>query len=191
MREVLFSALGLSVLLSISGQSVAQTKVEQLPDGVVNYIKASEVADASKPPQPGVKSTDVTMLRVLGVNKGEYAVGIAVLNRPKTPAGQDGGGLEEHTDITEVYQILSGHATFVSGGTLTNMKPETPINTKIGPGFHGDTIQGGVTREIGPGDMVIIPPMTPHWWKQITSDQLVYTVVRIDPHHVLSMPPAK
>jgi len=32
---------------------------------------------------------------------------------------------------------------------------------------------------------VIIPPNTPHWFKEITSDQIVYLVVRVDPHKVL------
>ena len=35
--------------------------------------------------------------------------------------------------------------------------------------------------EIGPGDVVIIPPNTPHWFSEITSDQIVYLVVRVDP----------
>jgi len=38
---------------------------------------------------------------------------------------------------------------------------------------------------IGPGDAVIIPPNTPHWFSEITSDQIVYLVVRVDPHKVL------
>ena len=35
------------------------------------------------------------------------------------------------------------------------------------------------------GDVVIIPPNTPHTFTEITSDQIVYLVVRIDPHKVL------
>ena len=38
---------------------------------------------------------------------------------------------------------------------------------------------------IGPGDVVIIPPNTPHWFTEITTDQIVYLVVRVDPHKVL------
>jgi quercetin dioxygenase-like cupin family protein len=33
--------------------------------------------------------------------------------------------------------------------------------------------------------MIIIPPNTPHWFSEITSDQVVYTVVRIDPKKIL------
>ena len=38
---------------------------------------------------------------------------------------------------------------------------------------------------IGPGDVVIIPPNTPHWFSEITTDQIVYLVVRVDAHKVL------
>jgi quercetin dioxygenase-like cupin family protein len=43
----------------------------------------------------------------------------------------------------------------------------------------------GTSRKIGPGDVVIIPPNTPHTFTEITSDEIVYVVVRIDPHKVL------
>jgi hypothetical protein len=38
---------------------------------------------------------------------------------------------------------------------------------------------------VGPGDVVIIPPNTPHWFSEISSDQIVYLVVRVDPHKIL------
>jgi quercetin dioxygenase-like cupin family protein len=46
-------------------------------------------------------------------------------------------------------------------------------------------VEGGVSRKIGPGDVVVIPPNTPHWFSEITTDQIVYLVVRVDPHKVL------
>jgi quercetin dioxygenase-like cupin family protein len=33
--------------------------------------------------------------------------------------------------------------------------------------------------------VVIIPPNTPHWFSAIESDDIVYLVIRIDPHKVL------
>ena len=183
MREELTGILGVIFALSMSGQIPAQTKgVDPLPEGDVYYISASDIAARSTGPLDG-------MLGVKSINKGEYSVGTALINRPKTPEGKLGGGLEYHLDITEVYQIISGHGTFVYGGTLVNKKPEIPANPRLGPGFSGTSIEGGTTIEVGPGDVIMIPPLTPHWWKQIQSDHLVYTNIRIDPHHVLSMPP--
>jgi uncharacterized RmlC-like cupin family protein len=38
---------------------------------------------------------------------------------------------------------------------------------------------------VGPGDMVIIPANTPHTFSEITTDRIVYMVVRVDPHKAL------
>lgn len=128
-----------------------------------------------------------TQVRVVSINN-EYNVAIGILHRANTAKNGAGGGLE-HAEVTEVYQILSGNGTFVTGGTLTNPK-ESPPGSQIvklldGPSTTGGPIQGGVSRKVGPGDMIVIPPNTPHWFSEITSDQVVYTVVRIDPHKIL------
>jgi quercetin dioxygenase-like cupin family protein len=54
-----------------------------------------------------------------------------------------------------------------------------------GPSTHGSGIQNGVSRKIGPGDVVIIPPNTPHWFSEIPTEKIVYLVVRVDPHKIL------
>jgi len=110
------------------------------------------------------------------------------VHRAKT-AGRDIGGGIEHSQITEVYHVISGNGTFVTGGTITDAKetaPDTPVVKVLnGPSTGGGPVQGGVSRKIGPGDVVIIPPNTPHWFTEITTDQIVYLVVRVDPHKVL------
>lgn len=60
-----------------------------------------------------------------------------------------------HDDATEVYQIISGGGTFVTGGTLPD-----PENRTAG-------IRGGVAQSVRAGDFVILPPGTPHWFSQI------------------------
>jgi hypothetical protein len=50
---------------------------------------------------------------------------------------------------------------------------------------NGGKVIGGVSRKIGPGE-VIIPRNTPHWFTEITTDQIDYLLVRIDPHKVLA-----
>jgi mannose-6-phosphate isomerase-like protein (cupin superfamily) len=115
-------------------------------------------------------------------------VGAGVVHRAKT-AGRDIGFGIEHSQITEIYHVISGSGTFVTGGTIENMKEtpaESPVVTTLnGPSSGGGKVIGGQSRQIGPGDVVIIPPNTPHWFTEITSDQIVYLVVRVDPHKVL------
>jgi quercetin dioxygenase-like cupin family protein len=50
----------------------------------------------------------------------------------------------------------------------------------------GKAIQGGVSRKITKGDRVIIPAGTTHWFSEIQQD-IVYTVVRVDPARVVTL----
>jgi cupin superfamily acireductone dioxygenase involved in methionine salvage len=43
----------------------------------------------------------------------------------------------------------------------------------------------GTATDVTNADVVIIPPNTPHWFSEIVSDQIVYLVVRVDPHKIL------
>ena len=123
-------------------------------------------------------------LRMVSI-EGEYNVGAALVHRAKT-AGREVGGALAHSQITEVYYIISGNGTLVTGGTLENAKDSpTTSRTLIGPSIQGTKILNGKSRQVGPGDMVIIPPNTPHTFTEITSDRIVYMVVRVDPHKVL------
>lgn len=126
-------------------------------------------------------------LRVVNIN-GEYNVGVGIVHRSKTNGPQTASGLE-HSEITEVYHVISGNATLVTGGALENGKP-APADSAVvkvlnGPSTSGSGIRNGVSRQIGPGDIVVIPPNTPHWFSAVDSDQIVYLVVRVDPHKVL------
>jgi mannose-6-phosphate isomerase-like protein (cupin superfamily) len=126
-------------------------------------------------------------IRVVNIH-GEYNVGIGVVHRAKTAGRNPGGGIE-HSQITEVYHVIEGNATLVTGGTIEDPKESAPDGAVVkvlnGPSTGGGVIQNGVSRKIGPGDVVIIPPNTPHWFSEISSDQIVYLVVRVDPHQVL------
>jgi len=55
-----------------------------------------------------------------------------------------------------------------------------------GPGVSGTAIQGGVSRRIGKGNMVIIPAGTPHWFSEI-QETITYTVVRLDPSRTVAL----
>lgn len=125
-------------------------------------------------------------LRVVDID-GEYNVAVGILHRAKTD-GKPSGALI-HEKITEVYQILSGDGTFVTGGSLVNPK-ESAADSEIvrvlaGPSISGSAIEGGVSRKVGAGDIIVVPPNTPHGFSEITTDQIVYSVIRVDSHKVL------
>jgi len=174
--------IGASLLLVVEAQT------QHLPRGMAVDISNDEVlATVQKTASARVSDQAI---RVLSIN-GEYNVGVGVVHRAKTvgTGGPGGGGGVEHSQITEVYHVISGNATLVTGGTIENPResaPDSPVVTVLnGPSTQGGAVTNGVSRQIGPGDVVIIPPNTPHYFREITSDQIVYLVVRVDPHKVL------
>ena len=90
----------------------------------------------------------------------------------------NGGQVPWHNqDQEEVYFILEGGGTLVTGGKIVNPKP-VPANRSAGP--RGEKIEGGVTRHVSKGDLIIIPGRTPHWWSSLDGD-LNYMIIRPDP----------
>ena len=171
--------LALAVVLSLPAAA------QHMPRGTATDVSKGEIEATVQ--RTATAPVSDQAIRVVSINN-EYNVGVGVVHRAKT-AGRDIGGGIEHSQITEVYHVISGNGTFVTGGTITDAKetaPDTPVVKVLnGPSTGGGPVQGGVSRKLGPGDVVIIPPNTPHWFTEITTDQIVYLVVRVDPHKVL------
>ena len=55
-----------------------------------------------------------------------------------------------------------------------------------GPGVSGTAIQGGVSRRVSKGDVIIIPAGTPHWFS-VVDEPIKLTVVRVDPGRVVTL----
>ena len=125
-------------------------------------------------------------IRIISVNN-DYNVGVGVVHRAKTDKQSVGGS--EHSQITEVYHVISGNGTLVTGGTIENANDRPADNEAVriltGPSMEGTRIIGGVSRKIGPGDVIVIRPIRRTHLPEITSPEIVYLVVRFDPHKVL------
>lgn len=181
----LFALAGSSV--GVQAQTTAPTPPTpaRLPRGSATDVSGAEIKAAVQKTASAAVSDQ--QLRVVSIN-GEYNVGVGVVHRAKTEGRNPGGGIE-HSQITEVYHIIEGNGTLVTGGTIENPKESPPDSSVVkvlnGPSSGGGVIQNGVSRRVGPGDVVIIPPNTAHWFSEITSEQIAYLVIRIDPHKVL------
>ena len=86
-----------------------------------------------------------------------------------------------HTRDLEYVVVTKGSGTMVTGGTLI---PPT-IDSDIYPSSDPNAIvrslkgvQGGLARKIGAGDVIIIPPGTPHWLSEIDG-VIEYVEIRI------------
>ena len=82
------------------------------------------------------------------------------------------GIVEVHTRDTDIIYMLEGSATLVTGGTLVDAKTIEPEE------IRGRESNGGETRVITKGDVVVIPNGTPHWFKEIKGP-IDYYVVKV------------
>jgi glc operon protein GlcG len=80
------------------------------------------------------------------------------------------GMSEIHELDTDIIYVLDGTATFVTGGKSVDSKM-TATNE-----FRGSMIDGGETRQLKKGDVVIVPKGTPHWFRQVDGAFLYYVV---------------
>jgi mannose-6-phosphate isomerase-like protein (cupin superfamily) len=82
------------------------------------------------------------------------------------------GQVEIHNKWTDYMLVLDGDAKLTVGGTAVNMK-------KIGPGeSRGDSITGGRTVSLQPGDIVTIPAGMPHWMQLTPGARIRYFVAK-------------
>ena len=84
-----------------------------------------------------------------------------------------------HERVTEIYQIVEGSGTLVTGGQLPDAKPTDLTRLNAGPSQTG-VHQGGDSRRVGPKDVIIIPAGTPHRFSALDGP-ITYLVYRFEP----------
>jgi len=93
-------------------------------------------------------------------NTDQYRINVVHRSKP--------AGAIAHAGNTELHYIIDGSATVVTGGTIK--RPATGSNELA-------SIEGGVTKHVTKGDVVIIPENSAHWYKEIEG-QITYLEVR-------------
>ena len=96
------------------------------------------------------------------LNNGSYQVHASRREAP--------GQVEVHVRDTDVIYILEGKTTFVTGGTIVGGQPTAPDE------IRGSDVQGGETRTLTKGDVIVVPNGTPHWFKEVFGTVLYYVV---------------
>jgi mannose-6-phosphate isomerase-like protein (cupin superfamily) len=121
----------------------------QTDDGAVRYLSRDQVTAAF--------AKGVPMIEV-----GDYKIHASRREGP--------GQVEIHTRDTDIAYVLQGTATLVTGGTPVGLKETGPEE------LRGASVTGGETRQLRPGDVVVIPNGTPHWFKEVSAPFLYYVV---------------
>jgi mannose-6-phosphate isomerase-like protein (cupin superfamily) len=127
--------------------------------------------------------------QIRAVDIGKANVDIGVVYRGKLTA-LAADSVAEHDQVSEVYHIIDGAATLVTGPDIVGAKPRPKdletVRLLNGPGNNAASIRNGVTHELKPGDVMIIPAGTGHWFTKI-DDHITYAMVRIDPDKILPL----
>jgi mannose-6-phosphate isomerase-like protein (cupin superfamily) len=123
-------------------------------------------------------------IRAVDVGKSNVDIGLVYRAKLAAPAPN---AVAEHDQVSEVYHVIDGSATLVTGPDLvgTKRRPADDRAVKMlnGPGSNSDSIRNGVTYQLKAGDVVIIPAGTGHWFTKI-DDHITYLMVRIDPDKI-------
>jgi mannose-6-phosphate isomerase-like protein (cupin superfamily) len=98
------------------------------------------------------------------VRDGTTVAAIEIWKKPGRPA--------VHPSEAEYAIVLEGSGTLVSGGTLADAKTS---NANL---VEGSRIEGGVTRTLGPGDVILVPAGMPHWFG-ITGERLILLGIKL------------
>lgn len=80
-----------------------------------------------------------------------------------------------HAHKSDFMVIRDGEGTFVTGGELVNGKPGGGDTGDM----RGDSIRGGVSRVLKPGDVIFVPAGIPHAFVE-TKDHVTFVMTRYD-----------
>jgi mannose-6-phosphate isomerase-like protein (cupin superfamily) len=93
---------------------------------------------------------------------------VKVMTATRTEAGE----AEQHAADNDIFHVLEGSATFVTGGTIVGAHETAPGETR------GSTIDGGASHQLAAGDVITIEAGVPHWFKSVTG-RFRYYVVKV------------
>ena len=137
--------------LAIAGANVfAETKVSDMKPAVL-FFDAKQVSTSF--------STGAVLL---DDSDRHYMVNTSRRDKP--------GLAEIHALDTDIIYVLEGNATLVTGGTAVDAKQTEPNE------MRGSRIEGGITRQLSKGEVIIVPNNTPHWFKDVNGEFLYYTI---------------
>jgi mannose-6-phosphate isomerase-like protein (cupin superfamily) len=175
---------GILIILAVLLAAAPSAQTPLPPPAQAMDLSAAEL-------QTMIKAYPGGNAEIKSIDAGKHVVDLWLEQRKgglTTPAGENGIA---HAEITEIYYIVQGTATLVTGGRLTNPKlnenlPKTefPGGGKFPTPTYGGKFEGGVSRKVGPGDVIVMPPGTVHQWASVDPAQtLAYFIARIDPEH--------
>ena len=113
-----------------------------------------------------------TKMNETPVKGGIFRVGVVHRTAPETRALL-------HDDLTEVYQIIQGAGTLVTGGTAQEARPVSdPPNLGPTPSYYVTQV-GGVSQRVKAKDVIVIPAGLPHRFSALDGP-IEYVIYRFE-----------
>ena len=164
--------------------AAAFTLMQDTPKPTCNNCAATFISNEEIQEYFARANAAVVDQQVRAVDVGKSHVDIGVVYRGKIAGTPN---VAEHDQVSEVYHVIEGTATLVTGADIDGWKrrPNTQENVRLlnGPGGDGTSIRNGVTHQLNPGDVIVIPAGVGHQFTKI-DDHIRYLMVRIDPDKV-------
>ena len=168
--------LGVVALVTVLAPSRAFSQAQN----EATIVSAEEIQTVVNAPGGGDREIKI-------LDMGKFNLGIAVLRRAATRPGAPLNGIN-HTKLTEVYYVVSGSGTFISGGEIENVRALAAdselVTTIVGPGNNVTFKKPAQTRKVSAGDVIIVPAGVYHGFSEVP-DHIEYVLVRPDVEKVL------
>jgi mannose-6-phosphate isomerase-like protein (cupin superfamily) len=148
------------------------------------YIAKDEIqAYLNRAPARAANSVADQQVRAIDVGKSNVDIGVVYRGGKQA----EGSAVAEHDQVSEVYHVLDGAATLVTGSDIVDWKRRPADNQAVrllnGPGGNGASIRNGATYQLKAGDVIVIPAGVGHWFTKI-DDHIRYLMIRIDPDKI-------
>ena len=156
--------------VGVSGASSAQQDEELAMAGANVFAGDMKMSDTMPMKAAPVLFFDKTQVST-SFSKGAVLLDGMNRNYMVHTSRRDQPGLAEiHTLDTDIIYVMEGTATFVTGGTAVEAKEIAPNE------IRGSRIEGGETRQLSKGEVIVVPNNTPHWFKEVGGAFLYYTI---------------
>lgn len=168
-----------NVAIALFWISLAAQSAVQLPPAIAPLVITK--ADIDHMLRVNKEDTSVG-----SIDAGKHVVDVWLDQREANP--KPAAAALYHTELTEIYVIQRGTAKLRAGGTVGKATYNEGLPKRVSPGgavfstptYSGSPWQGGQTWDVGPGDIVIVPPNSLHQWDGIPKE-MRYIIVRVDP----------
>lgn len=152
--------------IGVSGAASAQQDEELALAGANAFTNSAMNGMPSE-----VTYFDKTTVKAAFANGAVLVDGMEGRNYMVHASHRDKAGLAEvHELDTDIIYVLDGTATFVTGGSTVDPKTIAPFE------IRGSSINGGETRALNKGDVIVVPRGIPHWFKEIAGPFNYYVV---------------